>query len=81
MPPRPSTQACFYADWRAARAADARDGHVHDGVWKQNRTSFTDLLNQLCRGNMPAALADLGFATPAAALGFFAGLQQKLYAA
>jgi type I restriction enzyme R subunit len=55
--------------------------YVIDGVWKLNRATFTDVLNQLYHGNMPAALADLGFAKPADALGFFSNIQQQLYAA
>ncbi len=55
--------------------------YVQDGVWKLNRATFTDVLNQLYHGNMPAALADLGFAKPADALGFFGNIQQQLYAA
>ena len=55
--------------------------YVIDGVWKLNRATFTDVLNQLYHGNMPAALADLGFAKPADALGFFGNIQQQLYAA
>ncbi len=55
--------------------------YVQDGVWKLNRATFTDVLNQLYHGNMPAALADLGFAKPADALNFFGNIQQQLYAA
>ena len=55
--------------------------YVIDGVWKLNRATYTDVLNQLYHGNMLAALADLGFAKPADALGFFSNIQQQLYAA
>ena len=43
--------------------------------------TFTDILNQLYHGNMAEALADLGFAKPADAFGFFNSIQQQLYAA
>ncbi len=55
--------------------------YVQDGVWKLNRTTFADVLNQLYNGNMAVALTDLGFAKPADALGFFNCIQQSLYAA
>ena len=55
--------------------------YVQDGVWKLNRATFTDVLNQLYNGNMSAALADLGFVNPADALGFFGEIQKRLYAA
>lgn len=55
--------------------------YVQDGVWRLNRATFTDVLNQLYHGNMAEALADLGFAKPADALGFFNSIQRQLYAA
>ena len=55
--------------------------YVQDGVWKLNRATFADVLNQLYNGNMAAALADLGFARPADALDFFGAIQKRLYAA
>ena len=55
--------------------------YVQDGVWKLNRATFADVLNQLYNGNMAAALADLGFAKPADALDFFGAIQKRLYAA
>ena len=55
--------------------------YVQDGVWRLNRATFLDVLNQLYNGNLTAALADLGFANPAAALDFFGGIQKRLYAA
>ena len=55
--------------------------YVIDGVWKLNRATFTDVLNQLYHGNMPMALKDLDFTKPAEALSFFNNIQQMLYAA
>ena len=54
---------------------------MQDGVWKLNRATFADVLNQLYNGNMAAALADLGFARPSDALDFFGAIQKRLYAA
>ena len=55
--------------------------YVQDGVWKLNRNTFRDVLNQLYHGNAPMALKDLGFSSPADALNFFSELQRRLYAA
>lgn len=55
--------------------------YVQDGVWKLNRTVFTDVMNQLYHGNIPIALKDLGFRKPADALSFFNNIQQRLFAA
>ena len=48
---------------------------VEDGVWKLNHATFTDMLNQLCHGNMPMALKDLDFTKPAEAQSFFNNLR------
>ena len=55
--------------------------YVKDGVWKLNRATFTDVMNQLYGGNIQSALSSLGFATPGEALDFFGDIQRKLYAA